>query len=190
MFEFSLFHIQRYTKANSAPAYHLCKLCKLYSTCCLLCAENRYKGVLLRGKHFGAGIIMSYDSIYKTLWCGYTCIYTDFWQHLVCFVSVFYRVNCSLFSYIDFITGESGTVGQFTAAAKWPYSRRINFRAPFQATPSLTYGLYFLDSSKSANIRVHASVTNVSRTGFKITMKSWADSVLYGGYVSWMACGK
>lgn len=89
-----------------------------------------------------------------------------------------------------FITGESSTVGQFRASAKWPYSRRKNFRAPFQGTPTLTYGLYFLDSSQTANLRVHASVTNVSRTGFEITMKSWANSVLYGGYVCWMACGK
>lgn len=57
------------------------------------------------------------------------------------------------------------------------FQANVHFRAPFQSTPTLKYGLYFFDSSKLANLRLHADATNISRSGFQITMKSWADSV-------------
>lgn len=87
---------------------------------------------------------------------------------------------------------ESGTVTKYgyRPASQWPHSRRINFKSLFNETPSITYGLYLLDSSYGANLRVHAELSGLSRTGFRLTLKSWADSALYGAYVSWMACGK
>lgn len=86
---------------------------------------------------------------------------------------------------------ESGTLRHsgLNPTAKWPHSRRINFKSPFNGTPTITYGLHGLDSSKKANLRVDTIVTNLSRTGFHMTLRTWADTELYGAYASWMACG-
>lgn len=90
------------------------------------------------------------------------------------------------------ITGVSGTVGHagFEPTAKWPYFQRIYFNPPFDGTPTVTYGLYALDSSDEANLRVETIVNNVSKTGFQLTLRTWSDTELYGASVSWMACGK
>ncbi|XP_052720303.1 uncharacterized protein LOC128191957 [Crassostrea angulata] len=87
---------------------------------------------------------------------------------------------------------ESGTVRDygFKPTAKWPHSRRIDFRSPFSGTPTLTYGLYALDVSNGANTRVDTVVTNLSRTGFQLTLRTWADTELFAAFASWMACGK
>lgn len=88
-------------------------------------------------------------------------------------------------------TGVSGTVVHYKyPSGNWPDSRRIDFGSPFDGTPTITYGLYFHDAANGANLRVDTTVTNLSRTGFQLTLKAWADTVLYGAYVSWMACGK
>uniref|UniRef100_A0A8W8LFW2 H-type lectin domain-containing protein n=1 Tax=Magallana gigas TaxID=29159 RepID=A0A8W8LFW2_MAGGI len=86
----------------------------------------------------------------------------------------------------------SGTVGHagFQPTAKWPYSQRIDFNSPFDATPTVTYGLYALDSSDEANLRVSTLLSNVSSTGFQLTLRTWSDSKLFEAAVSWMACGK
>ena len=51
-------------------------------------------------------------------------------------------------------------------------------------------GLYLLDAGSNANLRVATEVSSITTTGFQIKMNKWADTVLYGGKVSWMACGK
>lgn len=91
-----------------------------------------------------------------------------------------------------FITGVSGTVGHagFKPTATWPYSQRIAFNPPFDGTPTVTYGLYTLDSSDETNLRVATLVSDVSSTGFQLTLQTWSGSELFEAAVSWMACGK
>lgn len=87
--------------------------------------------------------------------------------------------------------GESGTLVHYKyPSGNWPDSRRIHFGSPFDGTPTITYGLYNLDSFYKKNLRVNIAVTNLSRTGFQLTLKPWSDTELYGASVSWMACGK
>lgn len=90
------------------------------------------------------------------------------------------------------ITGVSGTVDHagFHPTAKWPYSQRIDFNSPFDGIPTITYGLYRLDSSDETNLRVATMLTNVSSTGFQLTLQTWSGSELYEAAISWMACGK
>lgn len=90
------------------------------------------------------------------------------------------------------ITGVAGTVGHvgYEPTTTWPYSQRIYFSPPFDGTPTITYGLFRLDSSDDANLRVEIIVSNVSKIGFQLTLRAWADTELYGASVSWMACGK
>lgn len=87
--------------------------------------------------------------------------------------------------------GESGTLEHYkNPSGNWPASRRIDFGSPFDGTPTITYGLYHLDSSYRKNLRVHTAVTNLSRTGFQLILNPWGDTEMYGASVSWMACGK
>lgn len=78
----------------------------------------------------------------------------------------------------------------FKPTPRWPHSRRINFKSSFDRTPTLTYGLYTLDVFNGANLRVDTAVINLSKTGFQLTLSTWADTALYGAFASWMACGK
>ncbi|XP_062571030.1 uncharacterized protein LOC134233050 isoform X2 [Saccostrea cucullata] len=86
---------------------------------------------------------------------------------------------------------ESGGLGQHAAPAPtWPYGQTIKFKTAFQEIPTLTYGLYLLDSAGTVNLRISTEVKEVTRTGFSVSLTRWADSVLYGARVSWMACGR
>ncbi|XP_052720182.1 uncharacterized protein LOC128191875 [Crassostrea angulata] len=88
---------------------------------------------------------------------------------------------------------ESGVVERYVDTKplpSWPYTRRVTFQTPFEAKPTVTYGLYYLDSVSTTNLRVSAEVTNVFKTGFQVQLSTWADSQLYGAKIRWMACGK
>ncbi|XP_061184524.1 uncharacterized protein LOC133192546 [Saccostrea echinata] len=86
---------------------------------------------------------------------------------------------------------ESGVLGQHTAPApNWPYGQTITFQTAFQEMPTVTYGLYLLDSAGTVNLRVSTEVKDITRGGFSINLARWGDSVLYGARVSWMACGR
>nr|XP_034302038.1 uncharacterized protein LOC117681469 isoform X2 [Crassostrea gigas] len=86
---------------------------------------------------------------------------------------------------------ESGVVGRYVDAKPQPnYTRRVTFQTPFEAKPTVTYGLYHLDSAPTTNLRVTTEVTNVFKTGFQVQLSTWADSELYGAKIRWMACGK
>ncbi|XP_078322114.1 uncharacterized protein LOC144621934 [Crassostrea virginica] len=86
---------------------------------------------------------------------------------------------------------ESGSVGQaINPAPAWPYTANVTFQSPFEQAPTVTYGLYFLDNGWDKNIRVNTDVSSVTSTGFHINVFPWADTVLYGARIRWMACGK
>eukprot|EP00105_Crassostrea_gigas_P033752 XP_019917900.1 PREDICTED: uncharacterized protein LOC105346508 [Crassostrea gigas] len=86
---------------------------------------------------------------------------------------------------------ESGVVGIHTIPIpNWPYTQSVTFQTPFEAKPTVTYGLYLLDTGYTRNTRVIAEVTDVTKTGLQVKLNTWADTELYGARVSWMACGQ
>nr|XP_022327640.1 uncharacterized protein LOC111126971 [Crassostrea virginica]XP_022327641.1 uncharacterized protein LOC111126971 [Crassostrea virginica] len=86
---------------------------------------------------------------------------------------------------------ESGNVGQhYFPAPAWPYITKVTFQSPFEQAPTVTFGLYHLDSKWDKNLRVKTDVYGVSTTGFQIKITLWEDTILYGARVHWMACGK
>lgn len=86
---------------------------------------------------------------------------------------------------------ESGTVGQHKAPPPgWPYIENVTFKSPFEETPTVTYGLFLLDSLYNTNVRISTTVTAVTKTGFRVQINPWGDTWLYGARISWMACGK
>uniref|UniRef100_A0A8W8L454 H-type lectin domain-containing protein n=1 Tax=Magallana gigas TaxID=29159 RepID=A0A8W8L454_MAGGI len=86
---------------------------------------------------------------------------------------------------------ESGTAGQHKAPPPgWPYIENVKFKSPFEETPTVTYGLFLLDSLHNTNVRISTTVTAVTKTGFRVQISPWDDTRLYGARISWMACGK
>ena len=88
------------------------------------------------------------------------------------------------------VLGDSGIIGYYKWPTQtWPYIKRVKFHSSFKQPPKVTYGLYFLDSLHTKNLRVDAVISKVTNTGFQLLMKAWADTILYGVKISWMACG-
>ena len=90
-----------------------------------------------------------------------------------------------------FFLGISGNVGQQRSPAPvWPYTANVTFQSSFEQAPTVTYGFYLLDSGWDSNLRVNTDVSGVTTTGFQISINPWADTILYGVRIRWMACGK
>ena len=88
------------------------------------------------------------------------------------------------------VVGDSDIIGYYKWPTQtWPYIKRVKFQSSFKQPPKVTYGLYFLDSLHTKNLRVDAVISKVTNTGFQLLMKAWADTILYGAKISWMACG-
>lgn len=86
---------------------------------------------------------------------------------------------------------ESGVLGKYAIPPpSWPYIQSVKFKSHFEERPTVTYGLYFLDSDHSKNLRVVTEITDVTKTGFRVKLSSWNDTKLYGAKINWMACGK
>ena len=49
--------------------------------------------------------------------------------------------------------------------------------------------LKFLDASKEHNVRVSATAKEVTAEGFRLNIRSWADTYLHMVKVQWIACG-
>ncbi|XP_061178999.1 uncharacterized protein LOC133187592 [Saccostrea echinata] len=87
---------------------------------------------------------------------------------------------------------EAGTTGQMYIKQQplWPYVQTVTFREPFAKEPEVTFGYATLDSDRLKNVRVNTFVQNITKSEFTLTIHTWADTILYGTNVRWMACGK
>lgn len=63
----------------------------------------------------------------------------------------------------------------------------VNFPKPYDIKPKVVVTVSQLDSDKGFNSRYNVEVLSVSRDGFTVKIKTWADSKVYsiGGY--WLA---
>ncbi|CAB4022093.1 Thioredoxin domain-containing 3 [Paramuricea clavata] len=79
-----------------------------------------------------------------------------------------------------------------TTAAKICFGRgqivNVRFVPAFKDIPKVVIGLTLVDTHKDHNVRVHATVESVTRTGFNIRFKPWDTSITYRIGVNWMAC--
>ncbi|XP_071128878.1 uncharacterized protein [Mytilus edulis] len=86
---------------------------------------------------------------------------------------------------------QSGVFGEHAyPEIKFPASGYITFNPPFTAVPALVYGLYLYDTWKDSNSRLVTDVTNLSKSGFNMKIKTYADTKMWGARISWMACPK
>ncbi|XP_078331105.1 uncharacterized protein LOC144624940 [Crassostrea virginica] len=85
---------------------------------------------------------------------------------------------------------ESGMVKHHNfPSPPWPYKLGVTFKTPFQNAPTVTQGLTMLDSSRSTNVRINSIVHKVTNKGFEAYLHTWTDTILYGAFITWMACG-
>jgi hypothetical protein len=100
---------------------------------------------------------------------------------------------CTPFFY-NFCLGKSGYVKSRYCIhpAKFCFGSgqvvHVPFNPPFQRAPKVMIGLTLVDTHKDQNVRVRASVENVTSTGFKIRFSPWDVSITYQLGVNWMAC--
>ncbi len=70
------------------------------------------------------------------------------------------------------------------------FTRVVVFPTPFAAPPAVVTGITWLDTLYSANTRIAAWATEITAEQFTMVFDTWADSVVYGCSVSWVATGQ
>lgn len=65
--------------------------------------------------------------------------------------------------------------------------KQIVFPRAYSAPPKVIVWLTQLDVRNNANFRVRALVSDITATGFKLNLDTWADSTLYRASASWIA---
>ena len=64
----------------------------------------------------------------------------------------------------------------------------INFNPHFTKTPILMYGFSELDVQEDRNMRVAVSTVQVATNAATLKVATWADTIIHGSWVRWMAC--
>lgn len=63
----------------------------------------------------------------------------------------------------------------------------VNFKKPFDVKPKVILSVTQLDGDKAFNQRYNVEVLSVSRDGFTIKIRTWADSKVYSISGYWLA---
>lgn len=72
-----------------------------------------------------------------------------------------------------------------------PRERRVavKFSSEYRDDPSVHISMSLLDIATGPSIRADVSAENVTKTGFDVVFRTWADSRIARIRVSWMAIG-
>jgi len=63
----------------------------------------------------------------------------------------------------------------------------VNFKNPFEVKPEVVLSVSQIDADKMANQRYNVEVMSVSRDGFTIKIRTWADSKIFSLSGYWLA---
>lgn len=77
--------------------------------------------------------------------------------------------------------------GLNTGSGARSQSFHIDFNAQFSDPPTVIVSLCGLDAGNQANLRVTLTPTNITATGFDLSIGTWGDSVIYTVWGSWYA---
>ncbi|KAF5026423.1 hypothetical protein F66182_1488 [Fusarium sp. NRRL 66182] len=69
-------------------------------------------------------------------------------------------------------------------------SEFFTFDTPYLDDPAVAVGLNWLDSSWGRNVRVKSYLEDCSRDGFRLHLKTWADTELSSAACNWFKCAK
>jgi len=67
--------------------------------------------------------------------------------------------------------------------------RAVTFSETYAAPPSVTLSMSMVDMSNDAYMRCDLRAENVTKTGFDITFRTWADTRIARMRVAWTAFG-
>ncbi|TFY66007.1 hypothetical protein EVG20_g5083 [Dentipellis fragilis] len=88
----------------------------------------------------------------------------------------------------DFQWGKFSTLEVTSRAQPKPASSRwIAFERDFAEPPRVVVFLSALDMANSKDWHVTVTATDITRSGFKIQVETWADSLLYSANAGWIA---
>lgn len=63
----------------------------------------------------------------------------------------------------------------------------VNYLKPFEVKPKVIISVTHIDGDKAFNLRYNVEVLSVSRDGFTVKIRTWADSKVYGISGYWLA---
>lgn len=63
----------------------------------------------------------------------------------------------------------------------------VKFPQPFEKTPEILLSVTQVDASSKTNVRYNVEVMHVDTDGFKIKIRTWADTQLYSISGFWLA---
>lgn len=63
----------------------------------------------------------------------------------------------------------------------------VNFETPYEVKPQVMVSITQLDADKTANSRYNVEVISVSRDGFTVKIRTWADSKIFSISGYWLA---
>ena len=69
------------------------------------------------------------------------------------------------------------------------FQQEVSFDKPFDVKPEVIVCVDLVDSEKTTNVRYEVRTLSVSRDGFLVQVRTWADTKLYGIGGQWMAVG-
>lgn len=67
------------------------------------------------------------------------------------------------------------------------FDTTVTFQTPFSNTPVVQASLAKVDMDHGFNSRIELIVDTVSKTGFRLRMHTWADTVVYAATANWIA---
>lgn len=68
--------------------------------------------------------------------------------------------------------------------------RKILFKSPFKAPPLVHVSLTMWDIDSAGNARADVVAEKITRTGFKLVFRTWADTRVARARIGWMAIGE
>jgi hypothetical protein len=63
----------------------------------------------------------------------------------------------------------------------------VNFKTPYEVKPKVMLSVTQIDADKGSNNRYNVEVISVSRDGFTVKIRTWADSKVYSISGFWLA---
>ena len=63
----------------------------------------------------------------------------------------------------------------------------VTFKTPFETKPEVIVSVNHIDTDKTTNLRYEVKTVSVSRDGFLVQVKTWADTKIFAIGGAWMA---
>jgi hypothetical protein len=93
------------------------------------------------------------------------------------------------FVYIS--TGRTGSLAfhhEECAKQQCSESQVIHFNPPFTKVPVVTLAFAMMDVYSAHNFRMKSGVSAVTTSSATLSVNTWADTVVYGSVLNWIAC--